>query len=229
MMPIPRFSEIDRYCREAPVTPTITTIFDLIGRHGKIAEVLRRHVELLASTRPVRVLDIGAWDRALGQSLAKTGLAHSYFSLDIDDTVVHDFRTVNEVTGMFDIIAMFEVIEHLSYEQADEMLHNIFDLLAPGARLFISTPNPFHPQRYFSDVSHRQHWPPGDLYALLRHVGFANTQIEMYGVVYLPICRFSRSLLTRARHLVWRAIGLDRRGGILAIAIKEGSYASNGL
>ena len=218
-MPAPSFSEIARYRIEAPALKTIAVTHDLIGRHGTLAAVLQRHLAQLGRTKAFKVLDVGAHDRAFGRSLARTNLPCMYSSLDIDNSTAHDFDNIDNVKGYFDVIAMFELIEHLPYEQVDDLLHKAYSLLAPEGRLFISTPNPFHPTQYFSDVSHKQHWPPDDLYAILRGVGFARDQIEIYGVIY----NFSsplRRVLTGMRNLIWRVIGIDRRGGILAIAIK---------
>jgi len=222
MTAIPSFSEIARYRAEAPKLKTIVVTHDLIGRHGRMATVLQRHLEMIGRQKSFKVLDIGAYDRAFGRSLENIRLPCRYYSLDIDNSTAHEFHGLDEVNGNFNVIAMFELIEHLPYEQVDELLHKAYGFLEPEGQLFISTPNPFHPTRYFSDVSHKQHWPPDDLYALLRHVGFQRGRIEMYGVVYFPLGLFRRAL-EGIRNAIWQAIGIDRRGGILAIAIKDGA------
>ena len=218
-MPTPSFSEIARYRAEAPALRTIAVTHDLIGRHGRIAAVLQRHLALLGRTKSFKVLDVGAYDRAFRRSLERTKLPCMYSSLDVDNSTAHDFDGIDKVKGSFDVIAMFELIEHLPYEQVDDLLHKAYSLLAPQGRLFISTPNPFHPVQYFSDAGHTQHWPADDLYALLRHIGFSKHQIEICGVIYNPPEPFRR-LLSEIRSLIWQVIGIDRRGGLLAIAIK---------
>lgn len=159
IMPTPSFSEIARYRAEAPDLRTIAVTHDLIGRQGRIAAVLQRHLELLCRTKSFKVLDIGAYDRAFGRSLGRTHLPCTYHSVDVDNWIPHDFDRIGEVEGSFDVIGLFELIEHLSYEQVDELFHKAHDLLEPEGRLFISTPNPFHPTQYFSNVSHKQYWP----------------------------------------------------------------------
>lgn len=226
-MAIPSFSEIARYRTEAPKLRTIAVTHDLIGRHGRIATVLQRHLEVIGRRKPFTVLDIGAYDRAFGRSLENIRLPCRYYSLDIDNSTAHEFHGVDEVNGSFDVIGMFELIEHLPYEQGHELLHKAYGFLAPEGQLFISTPNPFHPTRYFSDVSHKQHWPPDDLYALLRHVGFAGENIQVFGVIYMPSDPV-RSWITHIRNLIWRVIGFEICGGILAIAKKGRSEKENG-
>jgi SAM-dependent methyltransferase len=218
-MALPPFSEIARYRAEFNGLRTIRVTHDLIGRRGKVADVLARHLAQLGHTHPFKVLDIGAYDRAFGRALESMRLPCTYYSLDVDNPTAHDFNRLDDVSGIFDVIGMFEVIEHLAYEEVDELLHKAYNLLAPAGRLFISTPNPFHPTRYFSDASHKQHWPAHDLYALLRHVGFQGELIEMYGIVYAPVGLLQRAL-AGTRDVIWHAIGIDRRGGLLAVAIK---------
>ncbi len=199
----------------------IAVSHDLIGRHGSVAPVLRRCLATLGPGKRLRVLDVGAFDRAFGKALDRCGFTLTYHSLDVDGSAAHDFRSIEEVRETYDAIAMFELIEHLSYEDVDKLLHAAYGLLAPGGCLLVSTPNPLHPERYFSDASHKQHWPAHDLYALLRHVGFAKADIEMLGVVYMPLGRLRRGL-TYCRNLAWRVMGLETRGGILAIATRKG-------
>ena len=222
-MRTPSFSEIAGYRTESPPLRRIGAAHDLIGRHGTIARVLLQHLHRLPSDPSPMVLDVGAYDRALGKALERSGVACKYYSVDTDNQGQHDFRDLTEVTGSYDVVAMFELIEHLSYDKVDELVHAAYRLLAPGGLLIISTPNPYHPTRFFSDASHTQHWPPLDLYGLIRHAGFTRQQVWMYGVTYrgVPSLRGApRMLLQYFREAVWRIIGLDTCGGLLAVAAK---------
>ena len=136
IMPTPSFSEIARYRAEAPALKTIAVTHDLIGRHGRLAAVLQQHLALLGRTKSFKVLDVGAHDRAFGRSLERAKLPCMYSSLDIDNSTAHDFDNIDNVKGYFDVIAMFELIEHLPYEQVDDLLHKAYSLLAPEGRLF---------------------------------------------------------------------------------------------
>ena len=214
---VPLFSDLARYRAEAPTLQRVTVRHDLIGRHGDMAPLLQRVLESKGRERHLRVLDIGAYDRALGRSLERIHLPCKYSSLDIDDSTAHDFNSLDEVNEVFDVVGMFELIEHLSYEQVGELFRRAYDILSPDGILLISTPNPSHAARYFSDVSHTQHWPPNDLFALLRHHGFAEAQ--MFGVIYMP-SSLVRTYVTYVRNLAWRLLGFETCGGILAIARK---------
>jgi|CXWL01.1.fsa_nt_gi SAM-dependent methyltransferase len=229
-MAVPTFKEICKFRNEAPDLKEIKVVHDLIGRYGQLAPILKTQACRINNGRPLRVLDIGAYDRALGRSLAKLNLPIVYHSVDIDDSGLHDFQDVQEVVESYDLICMFELIEHLAFEETDKLFHHAHRILVPGGQLFISTPNPFHPTRFFSDVSHKQHWPASDLFALLRHVGFEKDDIQLYGVIYQP--EFSLSSLPRSficwfREFSWRLMGLTYQEGILAIATKDKSNGAS--
>jgi SAM-dependent methyltransferase len=222
-MPVPNHKEIVDFRREAPRLTRIKVKHDPIGRTGSLSPIVKSCVVRIGGGKPLRVLDIGAYDKALGKSLAANGLALAYHSVDKDEGYRHDFRDMDEVSDQYDLICMFELIEHLTLEEADSLLHRAYEHLDPGGGLCVSTPNPFDPIRFFGDITHRQHWPAPDLFAMLRHVGFSREQIQMYGLVFVgefAMRRAPRILLDGARRMVWRALGLETRGGILAIATK---------
>ena len=215
----PGFSQIAHYRTQLGRLKTIRVKHDLIGRQGEIALILQRHLLSIARERHLRVLDIGAYDKAFGRALARHNPDFTYHSVDVDSSNEHEYHDIRDVNGTYDAICMFELIEHLALPEAIELLRRAYSLLNPGGRMFISTPNPDHPTRYFSDVTHKQPWPAGDLYAVLRGLGFSRTHVEMYGVIYTPP-NLSRLLLMELRHIMWHFIGIERRGGILAIATK---------
>lgn len=230
-MKTPNFSEIFEYKHDMGYLKTIVVEHDMIGRHGTIAPLLQTRFRRIGMRDTLRILDIGAHDRVLERSLAKCGLKGIYHSVDIDSSGKHDFQDIREVTETYNVICMFELIEHLTFEEGCEFLYQVYNLLSPGGEVYVSTPNPFHPTRYFSDVTHKQHWPASDLFAILRYLGFERDKIEMYGVIYRDIFSLSSSslprfLVSRLRAFAWRLLGLDIRGGLLAIATKLKSFSN---
>lgn len=196
---------------------------DLIGRVGPLSRFVKELVLGINDAKQVRVLDVGAFDRALGRSLAQEGLGAVYHSVDIDPSHPHEFRDIREVTENYDLVVISNAIEQMSLEAGHEVLHRGFELLSPGGKLYVDTPNPINPIRFFQVIVNRQFWPPADLFAMLRHVGFRKVGIEMYGLVYRPQLTLKgvpRACLERFRELTWRAIGLETRIGLLAIAKK---------
>lgn len=220
----PTFSDICKFRSEAPYLKEMRVVGDLIGRRGQLAPLLRREVFTYSNRELLRVLDIGAYDRALGSTLRKLNVPCVYHSLDVDITREHDFRDFQEVVDRYHFICMFELIEHLSFEEVNRLFCDAYDRLLPGGKLFISTPNPFHLMRYFSDVSHKQHWPATDLFALLRHVGFEKDDVQMYGLVYhakFSIANAGKWVLRWVRDWSWWMLGLPYKEGIFAVATRS--------
>ena len=100
------------------------------------------------------VLEIGAFDRRLGERLQRFYPRVRYKSLDIDTTYPHDYSSIEEVRETFDVILLFEVIEHLHLEEGRKMVGAIHPLLNPGGRLILSTPNLYAPGQYWKDATH---------------------------------------------------------------------------
>jgi SAM-dependent methyltransferase len=87
-----------------------------------------------------RVLEIGCGDGWVGRYLRSRGVMHV---VDVDTTpaatIVGDIRNWRQL-GMepqsFDVIAAFEVLEHV------DCLKDCFELLRPGGRLLVTSPFP---------------------------------------------------------------------------------------
>jgi len=101
------------------------------------------------------VLDIGASNRNLEGRLKRRFPALRYRSMDIDRKQFHDFYSLEEIRESFDVVFLFEVIEHLGLEEGDRLVQKIYDLLNPGGRLVLTTPNVFNPSRYWRDATHQ--------------------------------------------------------------------------
>jgi hypothetical protein len=223
---VPNFSEVAKYRNEFAGLKTIIVVHDLIGRRGPIAPILRQQAMSIRKGEPLRILDIGAYDRVLERSLASCNLVSIYHSVDIDTSYRHDFNDISDVTENYDLICMSELVEHLTLKEVDKLLHRAFALLLDGGKLYLSTPNPFHPTRYFADMTHKQHWPAPDLFAMLRHVGFEKSSIEIYGVLFRDQFSFPNAyklIIDSVRNTIWRVLGLESRGGIIAFATKTQS------
>ena len=133
------------------------------------------------------ILDIGAGDRRLKTILEKIFRKElkNYFSLDIDKKFTHDYKHIDEVERKFDAIFMMEFIEHVHLEQGIALLEKAYSLLKPKGYIFLSTPNVDHANQFLrSNITHIQHWPQRDLYAILRLIGFDN--IEGYRISIRP-------------------------------------------
>lgn len=106
------------------------------------------------STKPQAVLEFGAGARKLEDKVKKRWPGCEYASFDIDESRFHDFYKLEAVSGEYDIVCMFEVIEHVRPELAVEMLSKSFEVLNSGGLLVVTTPNIFYPPAFLRDATH---------------------------------------------------------------------------
>jgi len=118
------------------------------------------------------LLEVGAGARGLKDKLSKMGHQIRYKSMDIDRTHEHDYYDLDEVDEKFDVICMFEIIEHITPEQAYEMLNKCFACLNPGGKILITTPNIYHPPGFLRDATHITPWCYDELAGMSALVGF---------------------------------------------------------
>lgn len=102
-----------------------------------------------------KVLEIGAFTRGLEMGIKKHLPHILYKSMDIDREGTHDYYSLDEIEEMFDVVLLFEVIEHLDLDKGIAMIERLHTLLTPGGRLILSTPNTFKPGQFWRDATHR--------------------------------------------------------------------------
>jgi SAM-dependent methyltransferase len=103
----------------------------------------------------MRILDVGASDKRMQKRVKDVYPDILYKSMDIDRTIPHDYYSLDEIDEQFDLIILFEVIEHLELDQGVELLSRLNELLVDGGKLIISTPNIFHPNRFWTTATHK--------------------------------------------------------------------------
>lgn len=127
-------------------------------RYPKIwsIRVIKNLFEILSSFLEdgYNILEIGAYNRAIKKEIDKYCPGINYKSMDIDQKTYQDYYSLDEIEGTYDIILLFEVIEHLTFQEGVEMLVRIQKFLKPGGKIMLTTPNLFHPNRYL-DASHK--------------------------------------------------------------------------
>jgi len=162
------------------------------------------------------ILEIGAFNRALGERIKKYYPKVLYKSMDIDPTYHHDYFSFSEIHETFDMVLLFEVIEHLSREEGREMVRKIYEILKPGGRVILTTPNVYTPGQYWKDVSHETPYHYEELGGLFLSEGFES--IEMYRLFSEPFLRyFFRVCLCSP---LFQFLGIDFTKSILVVARK---------
>jgi hypothetical protein len=120
----------------------------------------------------MRILDVGASDRRMEGRVKGMYPDILYKSMDIDRRTPHDYYSLTEIDEQFNLIILFEVIEHLELEEGVEMLRRLSELLIDGGMLIISTPNIFNPSRFWFDATHKVAYHYEELGGILVIQGF---------------------------------------------------------
>ncbi|MEX1032568.1 MAG: methyltransferase domain-containing protein [Cellvibrionaceae bacterium] len=180
--------------------------------------IRKRHHQLVTEhlTDIDSILELGAGSRNFYDLISKRKAGISYKSFDIDRTHAHDFHRLEDISGSYDAVCMFEVIEHVSPKLASQMLTTAYRHLKPNGLLFVTTPNTFHPPEYLRDATHITPWCYDELGAVVQLTGF-----ELHAIYRL----YQDSLLKKlARRFVFqplfRILGLDFAKQIIAIGRK---------
>jgi len=181
--------------------------------------ILRKRFPLMVKTirDGEKVLDIGASNRNLQERLKRHFPKLVYKSMDIDREQFHDFYILEEVREPFDVVFLFEVIEHLDLEEGVQLVKKIHDLLNEGGRLVLTTPNVFNPSRFWRDATHKVAYCYDELGGLLLAHGF---QIKaMYRTYSDAFHRYLFRIYVMAS--LHRYLGIDFAKSILVIAEKK--------
>jgi 2-polyprenyl-3-methyl-5-hydroxy-6-metoxy-1,4-benzoquinol methylase len=184
-------------------------------------KILRKRFPLMVNTirDGEKVLDIGASDRNLQERLKRRYPKLIYKSMDIDREQFHDFYSLEEIRESFDVVFLFEVIEHVDFEEGVRLLKKVHDFLNEGGRLILTTPNVFNPSRFWRDVTHKVAYCYDELGGLLLAQGF---QIKvMYRTYNDAFHRYFFRLHVMAP--LHRYLGIDFAKSILVIAEKRPS------
>ncbi len=165
-----------------------------------------------------KVLDIGASERGFENRLKANYPNLIYKSMDINKEQFHDFYSLEEIQEPFDVILLFEVIEHLEFKEGIKLLGKIFDLLNPGGRLILTTPNIFNPSRFWRDATHRVGYCYDELGGLLLAQGF-----HLRAIYRTYNDAFHRYLFrVYVMTPLHRYLGIDYAKSILILAEKKG-------
>ena len=93
-------------------------------------------------------------------------------------------QMAGRLDGEVDVVASFEVVEHLSVAERDAFLAGAREVLKAGGSLVVSTPNGARRAGHVMNPHHAHEFTPRELRALLLDAGFAD--VQMSGVYRQP-------------------------------------------
>ena len=178
--------------------------------------VRKRYHQVLSAygSSGVSLLEVGAGNRGLADRMQDYWGQFDYQSCDIDRTYEHDYLSVDEVEGKYDVICAFELIEHLPLQEAAYMLSKLRKHLKPGGRLVLTTPNIFYPPAFMRDASHVTPFCYDELGGLLTMAGFRVQSIyRLYHDALLK--KFVRRVLM---YPIFRILGIDFAKQVAVVA-----------
>jgi SAM-dependent methyltransferase len=164
-----------------------------------------------------RILDVGSSSREWEDRIKKHYPTITYKNMDVDREGSCDYRTLDEIKEKFDIILLFEVIEHLPLEEGIDMLESIYGLLNDGGHLILTTPNIFNPSRFWRDATHRVAYCYDELGGILLGQGFRI--VSMYRTYNDAFHRFLFRVHIMAP--LHRYLGIDFAKSVFIVARKE--------
>lgn len=158
-----------------------------------------------------RVLEIGAGRRKFMSRILAHRKGVVYESMDVDPDTEQTYYDLDKIKQKYDMIFMFEVIEHVPVTVGFSMLEKIRGMLSDGGVMILGTPNIYHPNRYHGVLSHQSPYKYEDLGAFVQLAGFTNVKIYRM---------FNDAFLRRVFRLyigVWlhKYLGIDFAGTIL--------------
>ena len=178
-----------------------STVYNLIGagaqHYPKDKFEFDVTLDAIASNGPVdRLLEIGAGSGAFLSQIRSQGLARRLAATEYDDSAVAalnrfgdieafvgDFRDYIDDLGSFDVVCLFEVLEHLA--DLDAAFDAFYQLLKPRGRLYIGVPNERRTDFQervtgFLDMPpvHIGRWPRAAMDAIAARHGFDVTREE---------------------------------------------------
>lgn len=190
------------------------------GRRTRWPDYQALFGEVLPSKRDARILDFGCgagmmleWLNHMGYSNAQgidsdKGQVDFANGLGLKATLTESSSAWLAEAGIFDLILMSDVLEHISYPEDEATLHALYSALNPGGILVLRVPNAnssFASRYRYIDRTHHRSYTSESLILPLEEAGFQSIAISGEDVFLVrSVAGFLRSLLKRLFRLFRR-------------------------
>ena len=165
-----------------------------------------------------KLLDVGAGDFRVKRMLELHGFSGLYDTQDIGEEFTYTYRSLDGVDESYDAILCLDVIEHLSLQDGLALLSRLNDLLSPGGKLVIQTPNARCIRSPLGwDMTHLHCYNGQDLWAFLSQL---DMDVDGYRIVFgrKPKNPFALVRFALGAFLASRVLGCDYADNLLLIA-----------
>ena len=163
------------------------------GRRKIFFDLLDRE---LAGENDLRILEIGCGAGGMLGPLSRYGtvhgmdISHDYMrfckSRGYERVLTGDGYALPFADDSVDLVALFDVIEHIPDDK--KVLEEVFRVLRPGGRIFVSVPAY---QALYSQndrvAHHQRRYTRGRLLSLLRDVGFREKRASYFNTFLFPL------------------------------------------
>lgn len=184
----------------------------LRARRAYLESMIRAH---FPADRASRILDIGCGHGALLYYLRRAGYAYvrgvdgSREQVDLAHRLGVDGVEAGDASeflrscedGSADVVCLFDVLEHLTRQEAFDLLTEVRRVLTPAGVCIGHVPNAaaiFGSRIRYGDITHEQAFTANSVSQMFRSLGFATVQCyEDKPVVH--------GLMSAARRIVWEA------------------------
>lgn len=123
------------------------------------------------------VLEMGAsYNKRYVDGIKKAYPNAVFKSMDVDRDTEQDFYSLSEIEGEYDLVMIFEALEHMDLDTGLKTLRRAYEVTAEGGYILTSTPNLFHPHRYW-DSTHITPLRYEELGALLMLAGYSDIKV----------------------------------------------------
>jgi 2-polyprenyl-3-methyl-5-hydroxy-6-metoxy-1,4-benzoquinol methylase len=163
-----------------------TPILDLGCGHGAFVHVLRQN-----GFTSVTGVDVSGEQVALAHQLGIDGISQGELL---------DYLQGTE-TGSVGVVLLWDIVEHLTRDEAFVVLDEVFRVLRSGGKCLIHVPNAegiFGMRVRYGDLTHEQSYTPTSANQLLTTIGF--WKVAAYEDKPVP-----HGLMSMGRRLVWEA------------------------
>ena len=191
--------------------------FQTLGNIYNLPTIRSPYDFIKSSYRGGKILDVGSGTHFYIRDLLKLD-DQQYYSLDNDPSGEFSFNNVDEIPqGLeFDRIVMNQLVEHLTIHNAFQLILGLYDHLKIDGLILATTPNIFHPNRFWGDPTHVTAWSHSALYGLFRIAKYKNIQVFRYSKNRGPVDPLSW-IVERIMRRLYR---IDWHDSIMLIAQK---------